>query len=389
MTPPPGAGVRDEAERVIRAWDAHETARGARPVIDYDCAPPPPGAPAIAPATSRLAVLARLTELRDKAGGTAVADALDAHVAYLGHVLGERPPLEPYVERTQGIRPVPSPAGHAERIEARARQAAGDLGLAWGPRTMADLAPLDGVIDLQEARDRVVDVAAAAEPAVRALAGTDARYEVRIEVVEVDDYWAYWLDGAGSQVRLRFNLRHARFTESRLRQFALHELLGHALQSASYAARAADGDVPWLRLLSTNLPYQVCLEGLATALPLLVAPDDELLRARVRIDHHVHLVRAAVHLAVNHGEPLTGIAAETRRRIPWWDDARISDELADRGTDPMLRSYLWSYAAGTDWFVALADEADGAAKQRVLRAAYAAPLTPADLRGLWPGGPWP
>jgi len=100
-------------------------------------------------------------------------------------------------------------------------------------------------------------------------------------------------------------------------------------------------------------------------------------------------VRAAVHLAVNHGEPLTGIAAETRRRIPWWDDARISDELADRGTDPMLRSYLWSYAAGTDWFVTLADEADGATKERVLRAAYAAPLTPADLHALWPGGPRP
>jgi hypothetical protein len=386
----PDTGVRDEAERVIRAWDAHETARGARPVVDYDCAPPPPGSPVIAPASSRLAVLTRLTGLRDRAGAagdTTVATALDAHVAYLGHVLGERPPLESYVERTQGIRPVPWPDDYTESVETRARQAIHDAGLQWGPRTMSDLAELDGVIDLQTARDRVVDVAAQAEPAVRALAGTDAAYEVRIEVVEVDDYWAYWLDGAGSRVRLRFNLRHARFTESRLRQFALHELLGHALQSASYARRAADGDVPWIRLLSTNLPYQVCLEGLATALPLFVAPDDELLRTRVRIDHHVHLVRAALHLAVNHGEPLAGIAARTRRGIPWWDDSRISDELADRGTDPMLRSYLWSYAAGTDWFVNLADRADTATRERVLRAAYDTPLTPTDLRALWPATP--
>ena len=289
------------------------------------------------------------------------------------------------MERTQGTTPQPRPAGYADAVHTRARRAAQDLDIGWGEHTMADLAAVDGVIDLQEARDRVAGVAQAAEPRIRELAGTDAEYHVRIEVVDVDDYWAYWLDGARSSVRLRFNLRHARFTESRLRQFALHELLGHALQSASYA-RNADGATEWLRLLSTNLPYQVCLEGLATAMPLFVAPDDELLRTRVRIDHHVHLVRGAIHLAVNDGEPLHDIAERTRRLVPWWDDARISDELADRGTDPMLRSYLWSYTAGADWFVRLADEADAATQQRVIRAAYAKPLTPQDLRALWPAG---
>jgi hypothetical protein len=31
--------LRDAAEQALRAWDAHETSRGAPPVIDYDCAP--------------------------------------------------------------------------------------------------------------------------------------------------------------------------------------------------------------------------------------------------------------------------------------------------------------------------------------------------------------
>jgi hypothetical protein len=381
--------LRDEAEDVVRAWDAHETARGGRrPVVDFDCAPPPDGAPPVTPARSRLDVLARLTDLRDRAlaaGDGVLAPALDAHVAYLGHVLGERPPLAAYVERTQGVRPEPAPPGHAEAVEARAREAAAGLGIAWGPGTMAELSAKDGVIDLREAQDRVAAVAKEVEPAVRALAGTDAPYEVRVEVVDVDDYWAYWLDGAGYRVRLRFNLRHARFTSSRLRQFAMHELLGHALQSASWTRRAEGGDVPWLRLMSVNLPYQVCLEGLAVALPLFVTPEDPWLTARVRIDHHAHVVRADLHRAVNAGVPLAEIAATTTERVPWWGPERVSDELADRGTDPMLRSYLWSYSAGSDWFVALADGADTATHERVFRAAYSRPLTPAGLRALWPG----
>jgi hypothetical protein len=381
--------VRDDAERVVRAWHGHEVARGARPVVDYDCAPPPPGTERVAPARSRLDVLERLTELRDAAiegGDDVLAPALDAHVAYLGHVLGERPPLAEYLRRTQGCEPEYRDHAYCLAVELRARLALEGVGVAWGPAAMTDLDAADGPLELHEARARVEAVARELEPAIRALADTDAPYQVTIEVVDVDDYWAYWLDGAGSRVRLRFNLRHARFSESRLRQFAVHELLGHALQSASYARQAATSEVPWLRLLSTNLPYQVCLEGLASALPLFIAPDDAKLVARVRVDHHLQLVRAEIHEGVAAGIPLPEIARRAAGRVPWWGTDRIADELADRGTDPMLRSYLWSYCEGTDWFVNLADHAEGATIQNVFRAAYRSPQTPADLRAAWPGG---
>jgi hypothetical protein len=380
--------LRDDAEAVVRAWQAHESARGGRDVVDYDCAPPPPGRRPPA-ALDRLDVLGRLTALRDAAlaaGDGALAAALDAHVAYLGHVLGERPPLAEYLRRTQGCEPRVWDDAHTSAVEETARAALAGLGVGWGPRAMSDLDAADTPLDLTEARDRVEAVARGAEPRVRELAGTDAPYEVSTEVVDVDDYWAYWLDGAGSRVRLRFNLRHARFSETRLRQFALHELLGHALQSASYARRAATSDVPWLRLLSVNLPYQVCLEGLATTLPLFVAPDDAALVARVRVDHHVQLVRGRIHTDVAAGVPLAEIARRAIARVPWWGTARVADELADRGGDPMLRSYLWSYCAGTDWFAGLADRADAATIRRVFHAAYRDPLTPADLRALWPDG---
>jgi hypothetical protein len=91
------------------------------------------------------------------------------------------------------------------------------------------------------------------------------------------------------------------------------------------------------------------------------------------------LVRAELHLQINTGATVPEAAAHARSHIPWWTSHEIANELADRGTDPMLRTYLWSYPAGTDWFINLADTADQATIASVFRAAYARPLTPADL----------
>jgi hypothetical protein len=66
-------------------------------------------------------------------------------------------------------------------------------------------------------------------------------------------------------------------------------------------------------------------------------------------------------------------------------DKTIAGYLADRGTSPVHRSYMWTYPAGMDWFAALA-EAGGETAREVLRAAYRAPLTPSDLAALWPDG---
>ena len=75
-----------------------------------------------------------------------------------------------------------------------------------------------------------------------------------------------------------------------------------------------------------------------------------------------------------------------RTHVPYWTDEDIADLLTDRGVNPLLRSYLWAYSAGLDWFAALAD-ASSSTIQEVLRAAYRQPLAPSDLARLWPTGP--
>lgn len=374
--------LRDEIETVLRAWDAYEIEHGGPPVVDFDC---DPGGPAPAPAPDRLAVHRRLAELRLSATGPPAA-RLDADLAYLGALLGERRPLGEYVRATQGCDAAGWPEEYvAERAE-QARAALADLGIGWGARTNAELREAEGLLDVSEAPDAIRQAADELEPAVREATGCTAPYRLTIETAEVDAYWAFWLDGAGQDVRLRLNLPNVEFTQAGARQFALHEVLGHGLQSASFSAHAAGGDVPWVRLMSIHAPQQVMFEGLAQAWPLFLIPEDKVLITRVRLSHYSQLVLARVHRAINDGTAVGECADYVRDAIPWWSDTAVARCLADRGADPQHRSYMWAYPAGFDWFAALA-EADQATKASVLRDAYRAPLTPSDLAALWPGGP--
>ncbi|MDL4773993.1 MULTISPECIES: hypothetical protein [Thermomonosporaceae] len=374
--------LRDEIETALRAWHAYEIGRGGPAVIDFDCRPGD-GAPEAA--RSRVEIYRRLIGLRESAGTQCLVERLDADIAYLGALLGERVPLAGYVRATQGCGSAGWPDEYIVACGERARRDLAALGVGWGAETVAEMHEAEGTIKAADAPDAIRQAAAEYEDAVRAATGSQAPFELAIETADVDAYWAYWLDGAGHDVRLRLNLRSAVFTEVGVRRFALHEVLGHGLQSSSWTVTAKDR-VPWVRLMSVHALHQVLLEGLAQALPLFVAPDDPALAAQVRVDHYIQLVRAELHLGIERGAPIVDLADHARRRVPWWGDAAIAEILVDRGTDPQLRTYLWAYPAGIDWFVQLA-EAPHQVRDEVLRAAYRTPLTPADLTALWPSGP--
>jgi hypothetical protein len=379
--------LREEIEATLRAWNAYELNRGSPAVIDFDCHPTDSEP---APAANRLEVYRRLTDLHGRAeqtGQARLATRLGADLAYLAALLGERLPLTDYIQATQGCGAAGWQDGYITARADHARQALAALGINWGPGTGRDFIALEGPIDTADAPDAIRQAAAEYEPAVRDATGSAAPFELTIESVDVDAYWSYWLDGAGHRVRLRLNLRTATFTKNAARQFALHEVLGHGLQGASWSARCITEDVPWPRMSSVHAQQQVLLEGLAQAMPLFIAPDDETLITRVRLDHYTQLVRGELHLALNQGATITECADHARFRVPWWTDAQIADILTDRGTNPQLRSYLWAYPAGFDWFTNLADTADPATKRDVLHAAYRDPLTPDDLAALWPAGP--
>jgi hypothetical protein len=378
--------LRDEAERTIRAWDAYERRRGTSPVIDYDCYPVDVE---IEPATSRLEVLHQLQRLWKKLDNqeqSEVRRRLQSDITYLRSVLGERLPLNQYVEKTQGC----SAAGWSEdylmhrRDEARARL--GEIGVGWHSGTVDEMSQVETPLKVEDVPDIVRGMVAEFEPQVRAITGSSAPFEISIENVNIDAYWSYWLDGAGEKARMRLNLKNAVFTEVSARAFTLHEIFGHALQCASFSARALAADVPWVRLSSVHAAQQVLLEGLAQALPLLVIPKDQRAMARLSFVHYTQLARADLHRLINAGTSIDDCVARARSLVPFWTDENIGNILSDRGVNPQLRSYLWAYPAGLDWFVALVESGSSVAGE-VLQASYRDPLAPDDLAKLWPDGP--
>lgn len=392
--------IRDRIEALLRRWNTVETRLGAPPVVDYDYTPPatgahafhqsPDGSSATEPDT-RIGILSELASLCREAedeGERAVARRCHAHLTYLRALLGERLPLRSYVQGTQGVSPTPWPADYVAHRRQLAVDALDAVEVGWSADILHDLRRIDGQVELDDAPGLLRAAAARHELEVRKLVGTSAPHKLRIEIVDLDAYWGYWVDGARGAARLRINRRHAAFTQSELEQFAIHEVLGHALQCAAWYERACNEDAGAVRLSSVHAQEQILLEGWAQAAPLFMSAVDPIVLARLRLAHYDQLVRAQVHIALGDGVNVARCIEFARRSCPYWTDNDLGGVLHDRGVDPLLRSYLWSYPAGFDWFVQLHERAAADDQRRVLTTAYQRPLTPEDLHALWPGDEW-
>jgi hypothetical protein len=355
-------------------------------VIDFDCAPPTEQP---SPFDNRFAALDDLTQLQTEADTQhqpALRAQLDAHIAYLCALIGQQLPLDEYISLTQGCAPRGWTRDYIEQRASIAREALGSLGISWDKDTWTNLGAMSEQLPAADVSSAIAEYAGKYESSIRRLVDTDADFNLTIEDVEVDAYWSYWLDGAGHDARLRINKNKTSFSRIDAYRFALHEVLGHALQYSSLTAQAETNTVEWPRILAVHCPHQVLFEGLAQILPWVASPDDEIICARTRIDHFMNLVRGQIHILVNNGATTADCRDLARRQVPWWTDDEIARELYDRSRNPQFRSYLWSYPAGIDWFVRLV-EAGGTALAEVLREAYKRPLTPNELHELWPAGP--
>ncbi|MGH3772553.1 MAG: hypothetical protein ACRDRW_14350 [Pseudonocardiaceae bacterium] len=375
--------LRDEVERTIDDWNCHEIERRGTGIITYDCSPD--GYQAFP--RDRLTTLERLEILAiaaEQQGSSELTTVIQSNITYLRAILGERLSLSEYVKATQGSEIGRWKPDYLDERRTIALERLNTIGIAWNKGTRTEVENFEGALSIADVPDALRQEADRLLPEARKATGTTAGYELSIELVDIDAYWAYWVDCARDQARLRLNCKNSSFTPTRIRQFAVHEILGHALQCASFYATCTKGSTSWLRKFSVFGNHQILFEGLAQALPLFIAPDDYRLLAHVHLDHYLQLVRAELHVAINDGTGVQECAALARRLVPFWTNGNIGDILADRSVDPLLRSYLWSYPAGADWFVALAEDAPNSTQQTVLRACYEAPRTPTQLHALWP-----
>ena len=201
--------LRDAIEEAIRRWDALERSRGESPVIDFDCAPP---AEKPQPFANRFAALDTLTKLRAEAPAQQVLSVhLDAHIAYLCALMGQQLPFGEYLSVTQGCAPRGWTQDYIEQRASIAKDALLSLGISWDEHTWKNLCAVSEQLPAAEVGAAIAEYADKYEPTVRRLVDTAANFNLTIEDVEVDAYWAYWLDGAGHDTRLRINKRTAPF----------------------------------------------------------------------------------------------------------------------------------------------------------------------------------
>jgi hypothetical protein len=379
--------LRDAVEDCLRGWDAGERSRARRPIITYDMTTEE------SPNHAPLDAIEALQQLNILMGEARAGNddylwsILAAHASFLRNTLGERQELRSYICVTQGCNANGWSEDYIHYRGEMARELLKQLGVPWGKSTQDELEQLEGLVDPVNVPQSILHEATAYEGRVRELAATSTDYDLEVQLVSIEAYWSYWLDGKGKRPRLRFNDRRTRMTKVRAKQFALHEVLGHALQCATWSSLCTSHDVAWARLLSLTSRVHVAFEGLAQALPLLLPINDIGLEARVRLDHYLQLVRSQLHLMIESGKSIEACVSHARKMVPFWSNDMIAEVLADRGLNPSLRSYLWTYPAGFDWFVALAETGDRKLIESVTRANYQAPLSPSDLKELWPGGP--
>jgi len=378
--------LRDAIETAVRRWDLLERSHGEAPVIDFDCAPP---AEKPRPFANRFAAFDALTQLQIEANTQhqpALRAHLDAHIAYLCTLIGQQLPLDEYISATQGCIPRGWTWDYIDERARTAKEILRSMGISWDEHTGTTLRAASEQLPAADVGSVITEYAGKHESSIRQLVDTNAAFNLTIEDAEVDAYRSYWLDGAGHDTRLRINKNKTSFSRVDAYRFALHEVLGHALQYSSLTAQSESHTVEWPRILAVHCPHQVLFEGLAQVLPWVASPDDELICARTRVDHFTNLVRGQLHILINSGATAADCRDMARRQVPWWTDEEITRELQDRSRNPQLRSYLWSYPAGMDWFIRLV-EAGGTTPTEVLREAYKRPLTPSELHVLWPAGP--
>jgi hypothetical protein len=354
-------------------------------VIDFDCAPP---ADKPRPFENRFAALDELSRLANDTNKKHPAPTaqLEAHIAYLRALIGEQLPFDQYILMTQGCAAHGWTQDYVEHRAQMAKDALESLGISWDSDTWVNIRNLSEQLPATDVAPAIGEYADRYEPTIRRLVDTNAKFDLTIEDIEVDAYWSYWLDGAGHNARLRINKKNAEFTRVDAYRFALHEVLGHALQYSSLTAQAECNTVEWPRILAVHCPHQVLFEGLAQVLPWLASPEDQVVTARTRLDHFTNLIRGQIHILLNNGVAVVYCRDLARREVPWWTDEEITREFYDRSRNPQFRSYLWAYPPGIDWFIRLV-EAGGTPLEEVLREAYRRPLTPSELHELWPAGP--
>lgn len=357
----------EDVTTFYQRWHALERALGPKGglVIDFDMAPR--GADPVRAYASRedafevlVALQRRLPGQTGLANPTFLAARLGGSETYLRALMGERLPFHSYLSRTMGIDPTPPTAEALAEGREEARRRLTDRGVAWSPEGRTQIRDRFGRSSLDGFEAELRQAARTWVARLRARVHDLPEPEYRIEVANVDAYWANWIDGSvESGVTLKVNT-HPRTEYNRWSPMALaaHEIAGHAVHVACLRRAATEEGGSKVDPCALNLTVHACeafqMEGLAQSMLTFLAEPDELDADFLALEAYRQYAKERINLAQHEleaGQPIDEVCGRLIADCPLSKPLTVRSDLRDRAWSPLMRSYVYVYAPSQRLFL--------------------------------------
>jgi hypothetical protein len=370
-----------------RGWHEFERVRGGPDIIDFDLST----FEGSASFNSRREVLFELSKLYDQLDGTTEEEEflrarVHGSISYLRVLMGQQIPFAEYLKDTLGLAPVPFSNEEVESARNAVIRYLAPFGLTL---RVEDRELFESKLLIHDANEIRNGIVGSQELWLQRLRSTGIpvpkQLPFSVQFAEVDAYWNNWISGSAQKgITLIINL-HARkrYDKGRPLVLCLHEICGHAVQMSIWRELIAEGKLNQACGLTTvHSPEVFVSEGLGQTVPELLSdewrftPEFHLSRA---LQYHTLVILHNAHLMLYENIPVESILDYTITHLPLADPDALEYEIRDRGTNPLFRSYLLSYAIGEQTIRRLVQGMSLSQKRDFFLEMYTRPLTPAQL----------
>lgn len=356
----------------LLGWDKFERKSSKLSIIDFNLL----GANWVPKKyTSRYQILndlKRSCKLKDVSNS--VKAKITANVTYLRSLMGQRYAFKDYILNTQHIPTIEFQEIYLSSIKNRFCKALDNLSVRYDRNSIRSLDLQESKIKLHDIGDYFTQVFSEEKTKLEDIIGQSIEFELEIELAEEDAYWSYWVDGKGSNFRLRFNKSNKDYPLTEAIQFIYHELLEHCSQMALWKREIDCRRMsPVWGLTCVHGPEQFLFEGLAQTLPLYIKSEKSntsMMETRILLSLLSYLISNNVHLYINEGKSIEYCLKFAKKYLPWIRNDRFAEGLKSKSNDVLFRSYQYVYSQSFDFFYRMSSKLNDKEKKHFLNKCY-------------------
>ena len=381
MTNQLSAGTNCFTQALEALWRWHLLEKsldsGGIVVVDFNLLPPEstPKHPFSSRAEALTAITAAADEIEQHRGEQQqefwkpAQQKLRACQSVLRHLLGERLPFFTLLAQTIGITYEPVPEVELEFLTQQLCRLLAQSGFPADPSATVAYFESAQIADGSAVSSRFRALADVLVPRTAQWLERPAEIPYRVQMTDVDAYWANWLTTDDENgILLKFNLHPSIvWTRGRIERLVVHEIGAHAVQLLAWKEEISAGRMhPLCGFVTTFSSELLSLEALAEALPSLAPPD------LLTLDGKIHDTLGALRwYTFNNalGRLLAGATIDeavsySLRHLPWNKESATRQELETALTDPLLGCYKLAYGYGRWKIASWSKNASAEARQR-------------------------